>query len=269
MSAPRTESARSRTSGWLVRPRGGQNAGMRLFCFPYAGGGASIYREWQALLPEEVEVVVLQLPGRETRLLEEPVTDAGALTTALVEAMEPLLDRPYCLFGHSMGAVVSFELARELRRRGAPKPARLFLSAGRAPHVPDPDPPIHELPDDAFLAELRDRYDGIPGEVLENEELLELVLPGLRGDMKLLETHSYVEEAPLDVPITCFGGRDDKRLSHDDLEGWSRHTSREFTLRRLPGDHFFLHGQRALLLRYLSEDLLRCMEGSGATEVEG
>lgn len=260
MSLHRADSARNRAGSWLVRQKSVQAPRMRLFCFPYAGGGASIYREWGALLPEEVEVVVLQLPGRETRLLEEPITDAGKLTDALVDAMGPVLDLPFSFFGHSMGTVVSFELARELRRRGARKPSQLFLSAGRAPHIADPDSPIHELPDDAFLAELRQRYDGIPGEVLENEELLSLVLPGLRGDMKLLETHSYVEEAPLDVPITCYGGRDDKRLSHEDLEGWSRHTSGAFALRRLPGDHFFLHSQRSLLLRYLSDDLIQLMK---------
>ncbi len=236
---------------------------MRLFCFPYAGGGASIYRDWGALLPNDVEVVLLQLPGRETRLLEEPISDAAELTKALVDAITPLLDAPFSFFGHSMGTIVSFELARELRRRGMREPSSLFLSAGRAPHVPDPDPPIHELPDAAFIAELRARYDGIPGEVLSNEELLELVLPGLRGDMKLLETHSFVAEEPLEAPITCFGGRDDHRLSHEDLEGWARHTRGAFVLRRLPGDHFFLHSQRSLLLRYLADDLIQLMNRVG------
>jgi surfactin synthase thioesterase subunit len=158
-----------------------------------------------------------------------------------------------------MGTMVSFELARELRRRRLPEPSALFLSAGRAPHLPDPDPPIHQLPDAAFIAELRARYDGIPGEVLSNEELLELVLPGLRGDMKLLETHDFAEEEPLEMPITCFGGRDDSRLSHEDLEGWARHTRGAFVLRRLPGDHFFLHSHRALLLQYLADDLIQLM----------
>ncbi len=248
-----------REGRWLVRGRRESPARMRLICFPYAGGGASAYRDWGALLPEDLEVVVLQLPGRETRLLEDPVTDATELTSALVDAVEPVLDAPFCFFGHSMGTMVSFELARALRRSGRPQPAALFLSAGRALHLPDPDPPIHQLPDREFVTELRARYDGIPGEVLSNEELLELVLPGLRGDMKLLETHDFVEEEPLDIPITCFGGREDHRLSHEDLEGWSRHTRGSFVFRRLPGDHFFLHSQRSLLLRYLADDLIQLM----------
>jgi medium-chain acyl-[acyl-carrier-protein] hydrolase len=254
------EAARNREGVWLVRGKTGRAARMRLFCFPYAGGGAASYRDWGALLPHDVEVVPLQLPGRETRLLETPFTDMGELTKALVDAVTPVLDTPFCFFGHSMGAVVSFEVARELRRLGMRGPSSLFVSAGHAPHIPDPDPPVHELPDGAMVAELHARYDGIPSEVLSNKELLELILPGLRGDMTLIETYSFVEEEPLDVPIVCFGGAGDHRISREQLEGWARLTRGEFVFRQLPGDHFFLHSQRSLLLRYLAGDLNALMK---------
>ena len=197
----------------------------------------------------------MRLPGREARLAEPPFTRADDLVPAVAEALEPLLDLPYALFGHSMGALAAFELARELRRRGRALPVRLLLSGARAPERPNPDPPLGHLSDEDFLAEVRGRYDGIPGAVLENPELVQLLLPCLRADFAVFETYSYREEPSLDCPISAYGGLDDPRVSEDDLRAWSRQTTRPLTPRMFPGDHFFLHGAEAAVQRAVSEEL--------------
>jgi medium-chain acyl-[acyl-carrier-protein] hydrolase len=177
------------------------------------------------------------------------------LVDAIHAAIEPQLDRPFAFFGHSMGGKVSFELARRLRREGGPRPAKLFISATRAPRVPDPDPPVGHLPDDEFLAEIQVRYDAIPKDVLENPELLELVLPGLRADFEVMETHVSGEEPPLDVPITCIGGLEDHRVGDAGLAAWAEETAGGFELRMFQGDHFYIQGNEAEFLPYVRSEL--------------
>src|SRR5438552_2333015 len=153
---------------WVLRPRPDPRARLRLFCFPYAGGGASQFRTWAEGLPPEVELCPVQLPGREGRLRETPFTRIAPLVAALVTALRGYLDTPYAFFGHSLGALVGFELARALRRTGGPGPRGLLVSAYRAPDLPDPDPPLHLLSSPAFWDELR-RLNGTPPEVLAND----------------------------------------------------------------------------------------------------
>jgi medium-chain acyl-[acyl-carrier-protein] hydrolase len=153
-----------------------------------------------------------------------------------------------------MGGLVSFELARLLRKKYGLNPAHLFVSGYRAPQVPDPDPPIHALPEPEFLEELR-RLNGTPEAVLENAELMQLLLPALRADFAVIETYAYIPESPLDCPITAFGGLQDREVSCDDLEAWREQTNAAFSLQTLPGDHFFLHSAQPLLLQSLSQKL--------------
>jgi medium-chain acyl-[acyl-carrier-protein] hydrolase len=225
-----------------------------MFCFPFAGGGASIFREWKADLPAAVEVHPIQLPGRENRWSEAPFTSLSSLVDALINALEPLFNLPFVFFGHSMGALISFELAKLLRRRTDKAPVHLFISGARAPQIPDRDPPIHQLPDSEFVKELQ-RLNGMPELVLQNSELMRLVLPTIRADITLCETHEYFPEEPLSCPITAYGGREDRKVQREHLAGWNAHTSAGFSVRAFPGDHFYLTSARKLLLRALSAEL--------------
>ena len=256
LSPASTGSARAAVANpWILRPRRQLPGGLRLFCLPYAGGAASAYRCWADGLPPEVEVCALQLPGRGSRIREAPFRRVEDLVPAIAEGLGPLLDLPFALFGHSMGAVVAFELARELRRRGSPAPVLLAVSGHQAPRRPDVEPPFSHLPDPAFLEEVRKRYDGIPPEVLAEEELLQLLLPVLRADIQVLENYSYAGEPPLDCPLSCFGGEDDRHVSLADLEAWRDETSGRLRVRTFPGGHFFLESARSEVLRALGEDL--------------
>jgi medium-chain acyl-[acyl-carrier-protein] hydrolase len=239
--------------GWIVRYRQNARASLRLFCFSYAGGGASIFRQWADLLPQDIELCAIQLPGREYRLAEPAYTQMAPLIEALAEAIEPYLDRPFAFFGHSMGSLVSFEIARQLRRTHDKQPVRLYLGAYRAPHLPNPNVKIYHLPLEVFKVILR--ADGIPERILQNEELMQAMLPTLRADFELCDTHVHKEEAPLQCPFLIFGGQEDRRISAADLDAWRVHSIAECSLSLLPGSHFFLHSAQDLLLAALSQDL--------------
>jgi medium-chain acyl-[acyl-carrier-protein] hydrolase len=239
---------------WIACRKPNPQARLRLFCFPYAGTGASIFRTWSDGLPAEVEVCPVEFPGRGTRLMETPFTQLSPLVQALAQALVPLLDKPFAFFGHSLGALVGFELARQLRRQSGVQPVRLFVSADRAPQVPHRDRPIHALPEGEFLAELR-RLNGIPGKVLEEVELMQIMLPVLRADFAVYETYMCSTEPPLNCPISTFGGLQDHRVSRGDLEAWRDQTSVSFSLRMFPGDHFFWNTTQPLLLQALSQEL--------------
>ncbi len=213
-----------------------------------------MFRDWSNGLPSDVEVCPVQLPGRGTRLMEPPYSRLSLLVEALIQALLPLLDKPFALFGHSLGSLVSFELARQIWANHQVRPVRLFVSAGPAPQVPRRNSPIHDLPEKEFMAELR-RLNGIPAELLSNKELMDIVLPSLRADFALFESYRYLSGPPLNCPISTFGGLSDQRINHDDLEAWRDQTTASFTIRMFPGDHFFLKSTQPLLLRALSQEL--------------
>lgn len=238
---------RSRQPGAPVRAR--------LFCFPYAGVGGSVYRLWPNGLPADLEVCVVQLPGREQRLREPPKTSIVDLVRELVPAFVPYLDLPFAVFGHSMGAVLASEVTRALAEAGHPLPQHLLVSGRRPPHVAGPESPMHGLDDAAFVAELNRRYRGIPAEVLEQPELMALFIPILRADLTALETYLPQGRAPLPCPITAFGGLDDHLTPRDHLEAWKGETSRAFDVRLYEGDHFYLNTQRSRLLADISATL--------------
>jgi medium-chain acyl-[acyl-carrier-protein] hydrolase len=239
---------------WIAFRQPNPHARLRLFCFPYAGAGAAIFRTWSRSLPTDVEVCPVQLPGRGTRLMEPPFTRLSPLVQALGQALEPLLDRPFAFFGHSFGALVGFELARQIRRQSGALPIRMFVSAARAPQVPHRSRPTYALPEGEFLEELR-RLNGTPEELLENADLMQIMLPVLRADFAAYQTYLYQPESSLDCSIVGFGGLQDRRVSRDDLEAWHDQTSASLSVRMLPGDHFFLNTAQPLLLRALSEEL--------------
>jgi surfactin synthase thioesterase subunit len=236
---------------FAVRPQ----ADARLFCFSYAGAGASVYRLWHSGLPAEIDVCAVQLPGRETRLAEPALTNMNTIVAALVAALRPELDRPFAFFGHSMGAVVACELAHALRAAGLPLPRQLIVSGRRAPQLDDDAAPLHPLPDAQFIAELNRRYGGIPAEVMKHQELLDLLLPCMRADLMALETHRAPVRPPLPVPIAAFGGLDDARVPRGQLDAWREQTSATFRVRMFQGDHFFLNARRTELLADLGVTL--------------
>jgi len=192
-------------------------------------------------------VCAVELPGHGRRLMEPPITQLDTLIHHLEIAIQPWLDKPFVFFGHSLGALIAFELARSLRRHQSPTPDLLWVSAARAPHLKSPDPPIHQLSSADFIAELR-RYSGTPDEVLADVELMELLLPMLRADFALLETYCYQEQAPLTYPITAFWGEADAIVSLEDIRPWQIHTDAAFTLERVAGDHFFVHNPQTVSL---------------------
>lgn len=236
--------------------RPGPRARLRLFCFPYAGGSASVFKGWGGVAPPEIHVVPVHLPGRGNRFTEPAATRSDALVEQLAGELAPYMDVPFAFFGHSMGAMLAFELARRLRAGGAALPEHLLVSGRRAPQRPSDKRKLHGLPEDEFREELR-TLDGTPEEVLAHPELMELFSPILRADFELCETYSLREDQPLDVPISAFGGLEDPDVSRDDLMAWKEHTRGPFKLRMFPGGHFFLHAARQQLVHALSEDLMR------------
>lgn len=241
-------------SPWLVTPAPNPAAPLRLFCFPYAGGSTQIYRTWANSLPVTVEVCAVEIPGRGRRLREKAHENLLALVADACTALRPYMNKPFAFFGHSMGALISFELARQLRREGQPPPAHIFVSGRRAPQLPD-NAPTYNLPDPEFIAELR-RLNGTPQEVLEHPDLLQLMLPMLRADFSVCQTYRYAPEPPLKCGFSVYGGVDDADISREQLEAWSQHTSSAFTVRMFPGDHFFLHTAPESL-KTLSQELHR------------
>ncbi|MDB5901661.1 MAG: beta-ketoacyl synthase [Betaproteobacteria bacterium] len=186
-----------------------------------------------------IEVCPVRLPGRESRLLERPYTDVLALVTALREALDSFLDTPFAFYGHSMGALIAYELACALSAERGIAPTHLFVSAHRAPHLPNRSRRVHSLPKAELLQELR-ALDGISEEVLAHTELLELLLPTVRADFTLVETYVHTASAPLDCPITAFGAASDPRVSTEEMADWRAVTRGPFDMQVFPGGHFYI-----------------------------
>jgi medium-chain acyl-[acyl-carrier-protein] hydrolase len=256
---------RDNAAGWLRYVDRRPSADLQLFCFPFAGGGASIFRKWGTKLPRSVEVCAIQLPGREDRLLEPPFQQVQPLVETLAEAVFIDREKPFAFFGHSMGALLAFELSRVLRRLEGRQPEHLFVSGRRAPHLPDRNPTTYDLPHAEFVQELR-RLRGTPNEVLQDPDMMAVVMPMLRADFTLCETYSYVDDVPLTCSISAFGGSEDREVDYDEVAGWRQVTTGPFSLQMIPGGHFFLMGPgEAQLLTALSDELERLLGMRNAT----
>jgi len=238
---------------WLVRLRAVAAPRIRLFAFPYAGGSAWMFRKWLPDLPADLDLVAVEYPGRGVRMREPLSGDLGALVDGVLGAIPPLLDRPFAFFGHSMGATVAFELTRRLRDLGRPLPQRLLLSGRGAPQWPR-GRGIHEMDEAAFLDRL-DRLGGMPPEVRQNREVLDMFLPIVRSDLEAIETWRHIDGPALPVPITVFGGRQDPESTPEAIDGWAYHSVVGVRRHLFDGGHFFLNDQHrqltALILREL------------------
>jgi medium-chain acyl-[acyl-carrier-protein] hydrolase len=254
-----TASQRPMPTPWFNCAKPDSHARLRLFCFPYAGGGASIYRGWENYLPPGMEVWSVQPPGRGSRFKEPAFASMDSLVAAAATAIEPFLDLPIAFFGHSVGAFASFELAHLLANKFGVKVGHLFVSGARGPQLPRNRRRIHDLPEDEFITELK-TLNGTPHEVLENPELMKMVSTTLRADFAIAETYLSSHRSPLNCPITVFGGLEDTLVSREDLEAWRIHTTNSFDLLQLPGDHFFIHTSDSLMFRILSRELTRIIK---------
>ncbi len=242
-------------NAWVGFHRPQSQAAIRLFCLPYSGAGASIFTSWRGILPSFIEVIPIELPGRGSRMAERPYTCLEPLVQDLAESLLPFLDKPFALFGHSLGALVSFEVSRRLRDRHGVLPTHLFVSAHTAPQIPDNDPAFHLLPDAELIVKLRE-MGGTQEEVLQNEELRGIILPLIRADFSICGGYTYRPEPALTCPIDAFGGLGDPYVSRLALEAWAVHTTGPFKARMFPGDHFFINTARPLLLRVIAQELL-------------
>ena len=242
----------ARVSGrWLACRERRPEAKYRLYCFPHSGGSAGEFVVWADQLPE-VEVLGIQLPGRGARLDEAAFTRMGPLVDSIVA--EVTFQAPFAFFGHSLGALVAYEVAKVLHATGRRQPDRLFASACPAPHLPRISPPIHQLPDEELAALINQEYASLPAEIMENPDLLRLILPAHRSDFELVETYEYHAGEPLDRPLTVIGGTEDE-LTESELAAWGRHTATRLDLQLLPGGHFYLREQRDSLLHLVKERL--------------
>jgi surfactin synthase thioesterase subunit len=252
-------SSRTAPDHWLRRWPARPAARLQLVCLPHAGGGASSFRGWSGLLPPDVELLAVQYPGREDRFGEPMIDEMGALVVAVCDALAGVLDRPYVLFGHSMGSAVAYEVARELRRRGRPGPRRLVASGREAP-VRARGGEVHLGDDDALCEELV-RLGGTDSEVLADRDLRRAVLGYVRNDYRLIETYRPAPATPLGCPVTVFTGDADPELTPAQAAGWAPLGDGREDVQTFPGGHFYLGPHRAqvvdALLRRLDPALSR------------
>jgi medium-chain acyl-[acyl-carrier-protein] hydrolase len=252
---PYIEQAATDASRWFESLSAAEAPLLRLFCFPYAGGDAQSFRGWQRHLAPEVDVCLAHLPGRGRRLGAPCFTRLQQLVEAIADVIGPKLEAPFAFYGHSMGALISFELARELRRRNAGSPLHLFLSGRQAPGMRRIGPRMFDLPEKEFIAELH-KLNGTPMELFDDPQIKDLFIPLLRADFEMVDTYECSPEPPLGCPITVYGGSQDERVPVDCLKPWEMQTTAQCKVRILPGDHFFIQKQSAQFINVLRRDLL-------------
>jgi medium-chain acyl-[acyl-carrier-protein] hydrolase len=241
-------------AAWWPFDSPGASGRIPLICLPYAGGGASVYRPWRRLQPAAINVCPVQLPGREGRIREKPFRRVEPLVEALAGVLEPFAGRPFAIFGHSMGALIGFVLARRLRAMGLPGPAHLFVSAARPPGEMRRGVPMHTLSDESFVEALRE-LRGTPDLVLEHRELMELLLPTLRADFELCHAYEHAPEEALACPITAIGGLGDDQVTREELHRWEHETSGGFRPLLLPAGHFYLDEHAGAILSAVASSL--------------
>ena len=242
---------------WIVR-RPQTRAALRLFCFPYAGGGASVYSAWQEDLGPTVEVCAIQAPGRESRAMEPPIREMSRWVAALAPALVEHSRLPFAFFGHSLGAIAAFEMSRYLMHRGLPLPKLLFVSGAAAPSSREGKGQTHLLPDPQFMQQLAD-MEGTPAEVLANRELMAYLLPMIRADFEMSGTYAYRPSLRLPIPIVAYAGTQDRHAEPDRMQPWAAEGAADFRLHAFEGGHFFLHSQGPALRQCVADELKRSM----------
>ncbi|MBN1904155.1 MAG: thioesterase [Deltaproteobacteria bacterium] len=242
---------------WITCPKRQPDAKMRMFCFSYAGGGASVFLNWPHSISNDIEVCIIKMPGREVRFNEPPYRRITKLVEDLAPAILPFLDKPFIFFGHSLGAHIGFYLTRHLRKSNLPCPIHMFISAARAPHLTEPihDALHYKMEDKEFIDKLI-KLGGMAEEVLKDKEILDIVLPILRADIEMLNTMEFKEEEPLSCGMTVLYGEFDNRVSREDAEAWSTHTNHDFRLTMITGKHLFINTHQAQIIELINHESL-------------
>ncbi|MDX2547308.1 thioesterase II family protein [Streptomyces sp. WI04-05B] len=241
-------------SAWIKRYRPLESPSLRLFCLPHAGGNAGAFHGWAQAPLAGVETVAVQYPGRQDRLAEECLQDMESLADGVAAALVPLLDRPFALFGHSMGAAVAYEVALRLEHRYRARPQRVFVSGAASPRRPRTHTDVH-LRDDDEMVEWFGELGAMDRVVLADPELRPLVLPAMRADLRLIETYRPAAGRTLTAPVTAYVGDADPSVDPDDALAWRELTSAEFSSRVFPGGHFYLSDHEDVLLADIAERL--------------
>jgi len=265
----------ARSSEWIVVTRPNPAANVRLFCFPFAGGGSAVYRLWNERIGPSVEVIAVEPPGRLARVDEAPVKDVHDFAAQAAEAMTPLLDKPFALFGHCLGGLTMYETTRQLERAAEKLPIHMFVSGSRPPDLIDQDGPferllqdrllrnklydpflpIHEQPEEVFVDVIRLFRIDSTEQMLKSPELRALVLPVVRAEFEMAFKYRYRQETGWKFPITCFKGEDDLYVTRADILSWSRFTTSSFQVHIRQGEHFLLVDDRDFLVRTISRDI--------------
>ena len=243
------------TDRWIVRSAKNNSIKSRLFCFPYAGGNAGIYKDWVQHF-EETEIVAIQLPGRSNRFSEACIDNLASCVEEILHSVKHLLDKPFAFFGHSLGAIIAYELLRKIPERQYTNCLQLFVSGRIAPDLVSPNPKISHLPNDQFKKVLK-QYEGTDIELLKNDDLMDVLIPMLRSDFKMIETYHHQHKSPLKTPITTLSGKDDLFVDFDAVSEWQRFSGKPLTHHSFDGNHFFVDKNRAEIAQLVSNIMLK------------
>jgi medium-chain acyl-[acyl-carrier-protein] hydrolase len=247
---------------WLTRYGGPPGeARFRLFCFPFAGASSAVYARWASFFRPAIEIRAIELPGRWRRIDEPTVGSVDAIVENVTQAMLPLLDLPYSVYGHSFGGLLAFECVRRVRRLGYPLPRFLAAGASKAPDLPLRQPPLHVLPDQDFLDSCARRYGGLDERLLEDVEMRAMITRSMRADLTALETYGHRAERPLTCPIMIFGARGDASVTGQDLDSWAQHTLGRFSIEHFDDGHLFHSAWARTLPARLREAIAAATEG--------
>jgi medium-chain acyl-[acyl-carrier-protein] hydrolase len=250
------EAMSNRNSPWIVRRTPRDGASLRLFCFPHAGAGSVIFRDWYGDFPESVDVCAIEPPGRLARRKDRAIGEMGEFTQALSSALLPYLDVPFAFLGYSLGSLMAFECARSLRRHNKLEPAHLIVAAHKAPQMPRRQAPIGREPKHIFVRELEARYGAFEPVIKADPEMLDMIVDIMRVDLGMLENYRYQDDDAFQCPILAIAGDSDASMIPAELEAWRAHTTGPFRAQWMQGGHFFLRN-RGPELRSLVRDAIR------------
>ncbi len=253
---------KSEMDRWIIRTKKVDNPRLRLFCLPYFAGGASVFNQWQELLPDNVEVCAIQFPGREERGDEKPFTDVKELVKKMAEVMEPLLTTPVAFYSHSSGSWIALELARYLREKLDVHPVKFMVGGARAAHIEVDFKFLKKIhPDEVYKDKNIPNIKGhlraleIPDSILENDQVFNEMLPSLRADILLGKNYDYYEAEPLDCPLVAYAGKDDTVFTEEQIRAWEKHTSGNFSFNWVEGGHLFCRDNKEALLDMVTNEL--------------
>jgi surfactin synthase thioesterase subunit len=227
---------------WLVRQSGPVRK-LRLYCFPYAGGSAAAFAGWPDALGPNIDVCMVQMPGRGTRICEAPLTNLPEVVAAIAQVISSQGTMPFAFFGHSLGALLAFEVSRFMMLHYLQLPVHLFVSGCDAPQHRSEPKGLHRLPDGELIEAIK-LYNGTPPEVLDNRELMELLLPLLRADFSLVDNYRYRHGLRLPMALTVLAGNQDDHIDPLQVDGWAKETNSTCDVHWIEGDHFFINTQR-------------------------